>query len=276
MRKIFVLIITLIFFSSAAYAKHLKFVQVTDVHLASEGAISSRNVGNSIEGLKKAVDSINKITDLDFVVFSGDNIDQSNEESLRIFCEIVQKLNKPYYIVLGNHDAYNMGGINKEDYLKIVREYNKYQKDSNPYYYMLPNNDFIVIVMDGAISAMANSHGFYYDEQIEWLDNVLSKNKAREALIMQHFPLIEPCEKKSHRVRDPENYFELLTRHNNIFAIFSGHYHAEGIKQVDGIYHVSTPALLDYPYEYRLVEINFNDSTQKYELNTKLIPSVQP
>ena len=45
-------------------------------------------------------------------------------ESLQSFMNIVQNLNKPYYIVLGNHDAYETGGIAKEDFIKFIHQYN--------------------------------------------------------------------------------------------------------------------------------------------------------
>jgi len=275
MRNLIILIISFLIVTSSACAQGLKFVQVTDVHLAPSGSASSRNIDDSVSGLQKTIESINTIPDLDFVVFSGDNIDQSNEESLKTFCQITQKLNKPYYIILGNHDAYAMGGISKTEYINIVKKYNKYQQSSSPFYYIYPNKEFIVIMMDGAISSFPNSHGFYYDEELEWLNNTLQKNSKREAVIIQHFPLVEPVVKKSHRVIDPENYFDVLKQNTNIFGIFSGHYHAEGVNQLDGIYHVSTPSLLDYPYKYRVVEIKFNDNTQKYELNTELIPTIK-
>ena len=263
-------ILVFLIFSTAAYAKNLKFVQVTDVHLSSDGStFSNRDVTFSAQNLKKAISSINKLNNVDFVVFSGDNIDVSNEKDLRIFCEITKNLKVPYYIIPGNHDAYKLFGISKETYMNIVREYDKYQKSNKTYFYFFPTPDFIVIMMDGVTPTIPSTHGYYSDEMISWLDDVLTKYKNKKAIIIQHFPLIPPYNNKSHEVLEPEKYFEILTRHENVFAILSGHYHTGKMMHDNGIYHISTPALIEYPPKYRVIEIdsNFNLKTELIDLN---------
>ena len=97
-----ILIILFLFFclTSIANAKDLKFAQIADIHY---------DIGeNQTQILKWAVDELNRINDLDFVVFLGDNIDKSNRTILKSFLNIVSGLNKPYYIVLGNHDAHKI------------------------------------------------------------------------------------------------------------------------------------------------------------------------
>jgi 3',5'-cyclic AMP phosphodiesterase CpdA len=253
--------------STAVYAKNLKFVQVTDVHLSSDGStLSHRDVSHSVQGLKDAVNSINKLSDIDFVVFSGDNIDASNEKDLMVFCEITKNLKKPYYILIGNHDAYKLCGISKKTYINIVKQYDKYQKSNNAYFYFFPTSKFIVIIMDGATPIIPSTHGYFPDEQVDWLDNILTKYKNKKAIIIQHFPLIPPFNNKSHEVLEPEKYMEVLTKHKNILAILSGHYHKEKVMYDNDIYHISSPALIEYPAKYRVIEID-----SKFNLQTELI-----
>lgn len=268
MHRFLFLIISFFLFSASVAAKQLNFVQVTDIHLAQNRAFSSRNVSDSIQNLQNAVSAINNMTDVNFVVFTGDNIDSPNEADLKTFCQITKKLNKPYYIFIGNHDTNGIGDLNKWDYMKIVANYDKYQKSSEPYYYFFPNKDFIAVVMDGASYYIPSTRGSYSDEELEWLDKLLDKYKNKEAVIFQHFPLVEPCEKRSHRTKYPEKYLELLARHDNVVAVLSGHYHAETVTKLNGIYHISTPALLDK--QYRTVEINY-DSDKKPVLETQIL-----
>ncbi len=63
--------------------------------------------------VEKAIAEVNKIGDLDFTLFLGDNIDNgyyySGEDisagQLSLFYEAAARLNKPYYVISGNHDA---------------------------------------------------------------------------------------------------------------------------------------------------------------------------
>ena len=99
-----ILIMLFLFFVSAGqiWAKDLKFAQIADVHYNLD------ETSNSKQSLKCAIDELNKMNDLDFVVFLGDNIEKSNKESLKSFLNIVNSLNKPYYLVLGNQDAHKI------------------------------------------------------------------------------------------------------------------------------------------------------------------------
>lgn len=272
-----ILTILLLFFSASVFAEQLKFVQITDTHLSTEGSnYGGRVVEESVQTLESAVESINKIPDLDFVVFSGDNIDVAQEDQLIKFCEITKNLNKPYYIGIGNHDVFS-NTLNKTNYFKIVKQYNKNQKSNEPEFYFFPNKDFIVIFMDGAIQMIPSNHGSFNDQDLEWLDEVLTKYENKKAIIVQHFPLVEPSENKSHRTRNPMPYNELLERHSNVIAIVSGHYHCEKVTEKDGIFHISSPALVGVPHQYRIIEIDYDPKTLSgqnpaFDLKTEIIP----
>lgn len=82
MKKLLVLFLLLINFYFPAAAGNIKFIQVTDVHLTKENA----------QYLKDFVDNINSsYTDLDFVIFTGDNIDKPKFDDLETFLSIVKK-----------------------------------------------------------------------------------------------------------------------------------------------------------------------------------------
>ena len=68
-----------------AYAKSLKFVQITDVLYGK---------ANSVENLQKAIDDINKMNDIDFVVFTGDNTAKADADLLKDFTKYINTLNR--------------------------------------------------------------------------------------------------------------------------------------------------------------------------------------
>ena len=248
MKRLFInLFAILTLLTSPAFAKDIKFVQVTDVHYALNNDFSQ-------EVLEQAVKDINKINDVSFVIFTGDNINRPKQKDLVSFVKTINKLNAPYYIAFGDHDVYKAGGLSKENYIKTIKTYNWFYKPSQPNY-VIKKKGFVFIVLDGAKEIIPGAIGYYKDSTISWLDKQLTKYEKRPVIILQHFPLLPPKELNSHKVYQPEKYFEVLNKHKNVIAIVSGHYHLNGEKMQNGIYHISTPALLKPPYSYKIIDI---------------------
>ena len=251
MRRFFINILFVLFLLSSttgiARAKEIKFIQVTDVHYTAQNEYSR-------EALAGAVEDINKQKDIAFVVFTGDNIGSPKQENLVEFVREANKLDVPYYLVIGNHDVYKAGGMSKENYIDIVKDNNFLYKPSKPNY-VFKKDGFVFIVVDGAKEVIPGSIGYYRESTLAWLDKQLKKHKKRPVIILQHYPLAEPKEHKSHRTYQPEKYFEVLSKHKNVIAIISGHYHVNAEKMQDGIYHISTPALINPPNYYKVIDI---------------------
>ena len=274
MFRILLSLLFVLFFNASALAQQLKFVQITDVHLSQNGNnYHGRNLTESVSNLKGAITSINSMNNVAFTVFSGDNIDEPNPDDLKKFCEITSTLKKPYYITIGNHDTLEVSELPKKEYFKILAKYDKNIKNLSPNYYnyyFLPNKDIAVVMLDGTINLrMATAHGFYYDETVDWLDKTLTKLKNKQVIIVQHFPLVEPYERKDHRTKDPEKYLEVLKNHPNVKAILSGHYHGYNVIQQDGIYHVSAPALVNNPSEFLVITVDYDKKS--FELKTEKV-----
>ena len=259
MKKLIILFICLLFCLQTDAAQ-LKFAQVTDVHFSSSGTRqrnNSRDVSKTRQVLEWAVRSLN-LKNPKFVVFMGDNIDKSNEDDIIEFLGITKSLKMPYYLAFGNHDAYENGGVKKEDFWKIVRKYNKNNKSKVGYYSFSPNSHFLCIVLDGAVPYSPTAHGIYSDEQLKWLDKTLKRNKHKKVMIFQHFPLIDPDENPTHSMLYKEKYEEVINKHNNIISISSGHFHTKKITVDErGIYHIASPALVTPDYVYDLITIDY-------------------
>ena len=119
----------------AVSAKEIRIIQVTDSHFTTLGqGYSQRDVTPSQRVLENTIKDINKISDKSFVVFTGDNIDKPNDEDLKAFLKVANKLNCPYYMVIGNHEASKYQKFSKKDYLKIVRRHSKNCKSKEANY----------------------------------------------------------------------------------------------------------------------------------------------
>lgn len=254
---------------NAANASEIKFIQITDSHFSStpQGA-SQRDVENSQKYLEKTIKDINSLKNVDFVVFTGDNIDQPNPDELKKFLKIANRLNTPYYIVIGNHEVFKSQNFDKKKYMEVVSKYSKNCRTKNANY-VFKDKGVVFLVVDGAKEVIPGPAGYYKKDTLKWLDKELTKYKHSKVVILQHFPLVAPYYNRSHTTYDTEDYFTLLKKHPNVIAIFSGHYHANGETMQDGIYHVSTPALVEPPHDYKIVEI-VSKNKKDYQIYTQL------
>lgn len=238
----------LILLSQRVLASEIKFVQVTDSHYSK---------GNEYSGkvLKAAVKDINSLNGVSFVVFTGDNINKANEADLVEFTKIVNKLNVPYYIVIGNHDVFKSNGLSKERYLEVVKENNILFKQKTPDYYFR-KGEFGFLIADGAKEIIPGANGYFKQSTLDYVDKKLAKHKNQKFIIFQHFPLIQPYDSKTHSTYKAEEYLARLNKHSNVVAVVSGHFHVNNEKMQDGIYHINTPSLLKLPHQYKIIDIN--------------------
>lgn len=271
MKRLLKLVVFIFVFviAQGVYAKELKFVQITDSHFSAAGA-DYANLGKetSVKILENTINDVNSVPNLDFVVFTGDNIDKSNSNDLKEFLLIANRLNVPYYMVIGNHEVFKSQDFTKKDYMKIVYRYSKNCRETKPNY-VFEKKGIVFIVVDGTKEVIPGPSGYYKKDTLKWLDKQLTKYKHSKVVILQHFPLVEPYFHRSHTTYKIEDYFAVLKKHNNVIGIFSGHYHANGEKMVDGIYHVSTPALIVPPHDYKIVEID-KTGRGEYQIYTQL------
>lgn len=244
-------IIFMVFSVSGAFADNIKFAQITDVHLTVQSEFTQKI-------LTAAVNDINKQQGISFVVFTGDNINNPTPDNLRRFISIVKRLKVPYYIVLGNHDVYKQQQMSKIQYFEILREGNPFKRQRTPNY-KFKKNGFVFLTVDGAKEIIPGPTGFYRKDTLSWLDKILTKNKKKSIIIFQHFPVEYPNNSegrlKTHKTYKVEEYQEILSRHNNVLAILSGHFHINDEMMKDGVYHISSPSLITVPYSYKIIDI---------------------
>jgi len=127
----------------------------------------------------------------------------------------------------------------------------------------------VFLVVDGAKEVIPGPAGYYKKDTLKWFDKKLTQYKNREVIVFQHFPIVEPYYNRTHSTYNIKDYEDVLKKHSNVIAIVSGHYHANGEAKKDGIYHISTPALVEDPHNYKIVEIEYKNKND-YQVYTRL------
>ncbi len=228
-----ILFLFLIEINSAAQVIH--FAHVTDTHVGSQ---------TGAEDLVKTIADINRLTNIDFVLFTGDITEFGSDEELLTAKKIIDQLQKPRYIVPGNHDSkWSESGNNS--FVKIFgAEQFSFEK-----------NGFLFV---GTASGpnMRMAPGMVPREQIVYLDSVLLHRHSvnQPVIFINHYPLDASL----------SNYYKVidLLKTVNIQATLLGHGHTNQLFNFEGIPGIMGRSNLQTPKTeagYNLVTIE-NDS----------------
>jgi outer membrane protein assembly factor BamB/Icc-related predicted phosphoesterase len=192
-----------------ALAQPIRFAFVTDTHVGAPATAA--------EDLQQTVNDINAQTDLDFAVFTGDVTDFGSDEEFQIAKQILDGLNKKWYIFPGNHDTkWSENGCNS--FRKVF--------GAERFAFTFGKYRFIGC---GSGPNMRMSPGLVAREDVLWLRSEVEKLKGsnQPVIFMNHYPLDESL----------ENWYLLIDelKKTNIQAAFCGHGHANRELNFEGI-----------------------------------------
>ncbi|HED37186.1 MAG TPA: hypothetical protein ENI76_02940, partial [Ignavibacteria bacterium] len=219
------------------------------------GWINNLRIGNIQfnNNLEKVVYNINK-KEIKFVVITGDIGGKITNKGLKLTKKILDSLDVPYYIMLGNH-------------------YTKWIESGNAKFKQLGNEGKFVFQYD-SVKHIAISSGIPWRgkghisiEDLLRLDTVLAKTQRKEQIIFYiHYPL------------DIDNWFKVtnLLKGYNVEAVLTGHGQINKIMNFHGIPMAISGVSLDKNQEnwnYTLVH-DKPDSILFYEVNKDSIPQL--
>ena len=267
--------------SSQVEAKNLQFAQISDMRLSliaqdeiEEGTLTPGDY------LLQAIKEINENKEIKFVIFSGDSIDKPDKKAFSKFLTIADKLNKPYYIVIGEKEVLRREDFDKKKLMRSYKRHNLSMIFKRPNYVMKPNKEFAFIFVDGTNEVIPTTSGYFNPKTLAWLDKQLEKYKNKKVVIVQHYPIIPPSGKIMHKTVEPEKYFQVINAHENVIAILSGHFHVDSTIYKKGVYHISAPAFKGESHEYKVINIEYDpkylfSDPAEFEITQKVIPLVK-
>lgn len=209
MKYLFSLLFVALMLQTNAQIKPFRFAFISDTHIGSPN-------GGAEEDLRRTVADINQMTDIAFVVLTGDITELGTTAEIKKAREILDELKVPYYIIPGNHDTgwSESGGVAFGQifgYDKFVFTYNGIRFigcASGPY----------VRMSDGHIPRDA----------VNWLDKLLADTPDDLPVIfLNHYPLDNGL----------DNWYEAIDRlkQKNTIAALCGHGHTNKAMNFEGI-----------------------------------------
>lgn len=188
-----------------------RFVELTDIHINAKET-------SAIEDLRHSVDQINASDSIDFILVTGDIADEGDRASLLEAKKELDRLKRPYYIVMGNHDQkWSESGCMD---FKNIFGYERFK---------LVHKGYLFLGF-GCGPMMRMALGHVSPEDIEWLKQELAKNgkDGLPVFLVTHIPMLP---------QDMDNWYEVTdaVRSYPIKAFINGHYHTNHALVYDGI-----------------------------------------
>ncbi|OYT14953.1 MAG: hypothetical protein B7C24_15580 [Bacteroidetes bacterium 4572_77] len=186
-----------------------KFAFVTDNHY-------------HYSNLRAVIEDINRKPDILFVFFGGDIADQALLKEYEIFYTTMEKLNKPYLTVIGNHDYLSNGEI---IYKQMFGDYN--------YTFEFNQNKFIIF--DDIVWESNTPLDF------NWLSNQLSNNISnKQVFVIAHIPPFS-----DQFDSNMEQTYKTLMSDNNVQLSIHGHIHSYSFENIydDNVKYLTVPWL---------------------------------
>lgn len=233
---IFIFLLT----SLSAFSADMRFIQVDSTLLNA----------NNTKAFESLVEKINKEKNVEFIVFTGNNISSPNKTNLVSFISIAKKLNRPFYVVLGQKDV-SKKKLSKDEYIKILRKKVWSHHNIHSPNYIFKKKNLIFIVADGSKEVIPTAMGYYKEDVILWLDEQLDNYSDKNVIILQHYPIIPPSNRETHYTYKADDYVQLLSEHKNVKAVIAGHFGVNKEQSHENILHIATKSAPTY----RIIDI---------------------
>lgn len=203
-------IASLLFISSLSYSQtqSFRFAWLSDTHVGSPTGAAD---------LSAAVEDINTLHGIAFVIVSGDIGEMGSDSQLVLAKSMLDSLKFPYYIIPGNHDAkWSESGCTE---FKKLWKSDKFDFQYGGYRF--------VGLYEGPVMKMGDGH--FAPEDMRWIDSVLTNlpDKDQPLILVTHYPVDNSI----------DNWYLMtnLLKHFNTQVVLVGHGHADLKMNFEGI-----------------------------------------
>ena len=253
---------------------NLRFAVASDLHIALPETINHQEnrfhlVEVSIPALEVVLSHLETL-DLDFLLLPGDLTQDGGPENHQWLQQRLACLPFPVYVIPGNHDVPALHptsqSIGLDDFPNYYCQFGYYQ--TQQLYYtreILPGVQLI-----GLNSNYFDSQGKQLgwgrldQEQLTWLEQLLTIVKEQLVLVMIHHNVVEHLPGQSYHelgkryMLENASILKKMLRNAGVKFIFTGHLHVQDIAYEQGIYEITTGSLVSYPHPYRVLQLHTN------------------
>jgi predicted phosphodiesterase len=249
-------ILIFIFISPIGLTAQFKIGLIADCQFANKTSVLKK-YSSSLAKLEAAIFHFNN-ENIEMAFHLGDFIDEDFNNYSKLI-KITEKLDKPLYHVLGNHD-FSVADIYKEKVPTILGMKNRY--------YAVEKDKFKVIILDStdlSIYAHPKDHpktlesikvhseefsdkaqwiGGISKKQFSWIESELinAQQKNQKVILMSHHPIYPS---NSYNIWNDYELLQLLAKNKNVVAYINGHDHRGNYGVFEGIHFLTLKGMVN-------------------------------
>jgi len=239
------------------------FAHVTDMHICTQGKNGAAMKADSVRIFEDVVSQLNATDGLDFILFGGDNFDNSEKGTadLDAFLRMTARLKAPYYIQFGNREASSFppgDPVSKEEFVRTFQGHG-FSGDCR-WWSASPVKDVTVLGLDTSIDGRNN--GVVSKEQLAWLKKELEAHRDGFVIILTHHlflptwrPKKIPKWQKAYVIGNAAEVMPIIENAPNVKLVLSGHHHVAKIQVRNSLPYIASPATVQYPHAFRVVSV---------------------
>ncbi|MEM7554908.1 MAG: metallophosphoesterase [Cyanobacteria bacterium P01_A01_bin.84] len=245
-----------------------RFAVVSDLHIALPHTIWDHPsrfhlVEVSIPAFESVLEHLLRL-DLDFLLLPGDLTQHGEPENHSWLQKTLSKLPFPSYVVPGNHDVpvleANDQSIAFSAFPNYYRKFGYEYGDRHYYTCELMPGVRLIGLNSNYFNQEGKQLGLIDNQQLHWLENVLSQSTNELVFVMVHHNAVEHLPNQldhkmasRYMINNAPEVIKILKRYG-VKLVFTGHLHIQDIASLDGVYDITTGSLVSYPHPYRVFE----------------------
>lgn len=249
----------------------ISFIHLSDTHIGDNKDFQLYG-RNTFDVSTRLIHQINNLkVPFDFIIHSGDIVNNPDTASVQLAKSLFSKLNRPSYFINGNHDDPTIIDILQTGISK------KLENAGSSRFFILKN--FIFLILDTQGTKEIDPHGEFTKTTEKALANFLNCSKDKKIVLFIHFPPLpidSPWIDRDMLILNGNRLHDLLVHSaNRVHGVFFGHIHQQITLFRDGIFYASAPSPFsrfsilpidqqviiesDIPISFNYVTISVND-----------------
>lgn len=212
-------------------------VQISDLHIKEPGALAYRRV-DTAASLARTIACLNALAPRpDAVLMTGDLVDRGTVEEYRHLKTLLDTLEIPYWMLIGNHDA-------REPLREVFAGRPELREGGDFIQYSVDLGPLRVIALDSMQTGQ--SAGTLCDARLAWLADQLDAARDKPVIVALHHPPFDCGIAHMDAIRlEPraaEQLEALIARHPNVERVLCGHVHRPMFVRFGGTIAAAVPA----------------------------------
>jgi 3',5'-cyclic AMP phosphodiesterase CpdA len=244
----------------------IKFAHITDTHVTFVGKNGTALKEESFNIFRDIIDQINEMGDIDFILFGGDNINNTDPgtKGFDEFMHIMSSVKVPYFAQFGNRESSPIPpgvALSKEQYAEKMKGHGL---DTGCYAWSVsPVPGLRILGLDTSI--IDHDNGEIPQTELKWIKEEIAEYPNDTIVTLSHHLLLPtwgsrdiPKWKKKYLLKNYQEVNTVLESVPQVKMCLTGHHHISKIQTVNGLHYIASPAAVQYPHAFRTITINRN------------------